>query len=195
MKFLMTTLAVTTAFAGPALAGSLTYAPADPIVPAPVVTYVAPASGDWTGGYAGLQLGYGMATGSGGLDGNGAVGGLALGYDYDFGQFVMGGAIEYDAADIDMGAGVNIDSIARLKLRAGYDLGKALIFASAGAAQADVASLGTDDGWFVGFGYEQRLTETLSLGSEVTYHKFDDFNGSAIDVEATTVQVKAIYRF
>lgn len=187
MKFRLTTLVVTTALAGPALAGSMSYAPADPVVPAPVVTYVAPANGDWTGPYAGLQLGYGMATGTGGLDGNGAIGGLALGYDYDFGQFVAGGAIEYDAADI--------DSIARLKLRAGYDLGKALIFASAGAAQADVASLGTDDGWFVGFGYEQRLTETLSLGSEVTYHKFDDFNGSAIDVEATTVQVKAIYRF
>lgn len=194
MKPVLATLAMTAALAAPAMAGSLTYPAADPVVPAPAITYAAAVS-DWSGAYGGVQLGYGMATASGGLDGNGAVGGLTLGYDRDFGSFVMGAAIDYDLADIDLGGGVNVDNITRLKLRAGYDMGQSLVYATAGAARADVATLGTDNGWLLGFGYERRLTETLSLGTELVYHKFDDFNDTGIDVEATTVQVKAIFRF
>ncbi len=194
MKSLLTTLAVTAAFAGPAMAGSLAYPAADPVVPAPVVTYVAP-SGDWTGAYGGLQLGYGMAKATGNLDGNGPIGGITFGYDYDFGQFVMGAAIDYDAADIDIGNGSTIDSIARLKLRAGYDLGQTLVYMTAGGARAETSNLGSDDGWLVGLGFERRLTDSLSVGSELNYHKFDNFNSSGLELEATTVQVKAIFRF
>lgn len=194
MKTLMTTLALTAALASPALAGSLATPMAEPTVPAPIIV-AAPAGGDWTGAYGGLQLGYGKAKATGGLEGDSVIGGLTFGYDYDFGQFVVGAGLDYDITDIDLGGATTIENVARLKLRAGYDLGQSLVYVSAGGARADTSTLGNDTGWFAGAGYEYRLTESLSLGGEVLYHEFDDFNGSGVDGDATTVQVRALFRF
>lgn len=194
MKTLMTTLALTAALASPALAGSLATPMAEPTVPAPIIV-AAPAGGDWTGAYGGLQLGYGKAKAMGGLEGDSVIGGLTFGYDYDFGQFVVGAGLDYDITDIDLGGATTNENVARLKLRAGYDLGQSLVYVSAGGAHADTSTLGNDTGWFAGAGYEYRLTESLSLGGEVLYHEFDDFNGSGVDVDATTVQVRALFRF
>jgi opacity protein-like surface antigen len=194
MKTLMTTLAMTAALATPALAGSLATPLTEPTVPAPVIV-AAPAGGDWTGAYGGLQLGYGQGNATGGLEGDGVIGGLTFGYDYDFGQFVLGAGLDYDITDIDLGGATTIENVVRLKLRAGYDLGQSLVYVSAGGARADTSTLGNDTGWFAGAGYEYRLTESLSLGGEVLYHQFDDFNGSGADVDATTVQIRALFRF
>ncbi len=194
MKTLMTTLALTAALASPALAGSPTAPLADPTVPAPVVN-VANTGGDWTGAYGGLQLGYATADTNVGLDGDNVIGGLSFGYDYDFGQFVLGAALDYDFADIDLGGATSIENVARLKVRGGYDLGKSLIYATAGGAQAYTSTLGDDTGWFAGAGYEYMLTDQVSLGGEILYHDFEDFNGSGVDVEATTLQVRAMFRF
>lgn len=194
MKKLLAILAATTALATPALAGSLATPMAEPMVPAPA-PMMAPVSGDWTGGYGGVQLGYGSVNATGGLDGDGVIGGLIAGYDYDFGQFVLGAGVDYDVTDIDIGGATTLESVARLKLRAGYDLGQGLIYATAGGARAETSTLGRDNGWFAGAGYEQKITDSLSLGGEVLYHQFDDFNGTGVDVDATTVQVRAMFRF
>lgn len=180
-----------TLVAVPAMAGSPTPAPVEPEIIVPVAV---PITGDWTGAYGGLQLGYGDFSGTGGLNGDGMIGGLTMGYDHDFGQWVLGAGLDYDFADIDMG-GNTIDSIARLKLRAGYDLGAGLVYATAGAAQADIDTLGTDEGYFAGIGYEHMLTDTISLGGEILYHDFGDFNGSGTNVDGTTAQVRASFRF
>lgn len=177
--------------AAPVLAGSPTPAPAEPVIATPVA---APITGDWTGGYAGLQLGYADANGSGGLNGDGMIGGLTLGYDYDFGQYVIGAGLDYDWTDIDVG-GNTLESIARLKARAGYDMGAGLAYVTAGAAQAKIDTLGTDEGYFAGVGYEHMLTQNISLGGEVLYHDFGNFNGSGTNVDATTAQVRATFRF
>ena len=163
--------------AGPAAAGSLEEPIAEPTLapapaPAPVTTI-----------------------GDADLDGNGAIGGLTLGYDYDFGQWVVGGALDYDVADIDLDDAANLESVARLKARVGYDLGRSLIYGTGGWAQADTDNLDSSDGYFLGAGYEYLVTERISLGGEVLYHEFEDFDDSGIDVEATTAQVRATFRF
>ena len=96
------------------------------MAPAPVVT------SDWTGGYAGLSLGYGSIDAEGsdileGADsdeddtlnidvgGDGAVGGAFAGYQRDFGTFVLGAEADLSAANIDFddddffGGDVNLD--------------------------------------------------------------------------------------
>ncbi|WP_322867521.1 outer membrane protein [Aquicoccus sp. G2-2] len=181
-----------TALAAPAFAGSPAPAPVDTPVAVPVAPL--PVSGDWTGFYGGLSLGYGSAdlSGGGGND-SGAVYGLSAGYDYDMGNWVVGAGIDYDWANLNPG-GTSIDNFARLKLRAGYDLGQGLAYATAGGERA-YTSLGDDTGWVAGLGYEQKITDHLSLGGEVLYHKYEDFNGSGVNVDGTSIAIKTNYRF
>lgn len=175
--------------AAPVLAGSPTPAPVEPAISTPVAV---PLTGDWTGGYVGGQIGYGKI--GGGASGDDAIGGLTMGYDYDFGTWVLGAGIDYDWSNIEAG-GNKLENMARLKLRAGYDLGQGLLYATAGAVRADIETLGSDDGYFAGIGYEHMLTQNISLGGEVLYHDFGDFNGSGTDVDATTAQIRATFRF
>ena len=182
---------MTATLAAPAFAGSADAAPATPDVipaPAPVV-----ADGDWTGAYGGLSVGFGDVT-AGTDAGDGATYGLSLGYDQDFGQWVLGAGIDYENADITLG-GNEVDNTARLKLRAGYDLGQGLLYATAGAVRMDVASVGDDTGYFAGVGYEHMITDQVSVGGEVLLNKIDNFAGTGDDLEATTVAAKVNFRF
>lgn len=178
--------------AAPVFAGSPAPAPADSVVP-PVL----PVSADWTGPYVGLELGYADATASNGIvsvSDNAALYGATLGYDHDFGNWVFGGSLDYAITDLTFG-GINVDNVARLKLRGGIDMGDGLLYAAAGAARASTNVLGSDTGWLAGVGYEHRLGSNWSVGGEALYHKFDNFGGTVIDVEATTLSLRALYRF
>lgn len=191
-------LAVTTAAliaAGPAFAGSTEPPLAEPPL-APATFTPTPTGPDWTGFYGGVQLGYADAdTNVAGLGGDDIIGGLVAGYDYDFGQWVAGAGFDYDFADIALGGGNDIESVWRLKLRGGYKIGNGLLYGTGGFAQADTNTLGSEDGYFIGAGYEHLLTDNFALGGEVLYHEFDNYGGTAIDVEATTVQARATFRF
>lgn len=180
----------------PAFAGGLN----DPVVePAPVapVVQVAP-SADWTGGYVGAQLGY--ADGSAGAaSGNNGTYGVNAGYDWDMGNWVLGGGLDWDKTDIDLAGGPdNLDSIARLKLRAGADLGRTLLYVTAGGARAE-ADIGgvsrSDNGWFAGIGAAYALTDRWTVGGEILKNQFDDFDNLGTDVEATTATVNVGFRF
>lgn len=189
IKTLMLGTLGATLIAAPVLAGSPTPAAVEPAVQVPVAV---PLTGDWTGGYVGGQIGFGKV--DGGLSGDDVIGGLTMGYDHDFGQWVLGAGLDYDWADINAG-GNTLENMARLKLRAGYDMGPGLIYATAGAARAEFDTLGSDNGYFAGVGYEHMITDKISVGGEVLYHNFDNFNGSGTDVETTTAQVRASFRF
>jgi outer membrane immunogenic protein len=196
MKLTRTLLAAlgATAIAAPAFAGSLTPVASEPVVntPAPVAMSM---GRDWTGGYAGLQLGYAdVDTNIAGVQGDDVIGGLTAGYDWDFGNFVLGVGVDADIADLDVAPGLTLERVYRLKVRGGYDLGNGLLYATAGGVGADVDGLGYDTGYFIGAGYEHMVTDTISLGGEILYHEFDNFKSTA-DIEATTFQVRANYRF
>lgn len=182
------TLAATASYAG---------APADPVIespvftPAPVETYT---GGDWTGFYAGGQLGYADIDGTGAADGSGGTYGVHGGYNYDFGQFVLGGEVDYDKLDIDLGGAATADNVARLKLKAGYDLGKTLIYATAGAARADT-SIGSETGNFYGLGVAYKVNDKFTMGGEVLEHSFDDIGGTGTEADATTFTLRGSYNF
>ena len=109
------TTGATTAFAGNTDVPILTATPAAPVV-VPVTQ-----TNDWTGFYAGGSLGYGdISDNATGFDDDGVTYGIHGGYDYDFGQFVLGGELEISGFDLS-GVGVDVDSITRAKVRAGYD--------------------------------------------------------------------------
>lgn len=189
-------VAMSGALAVPALAGGYSAPVTEAPVAAPVVA--APVGADWTGGYVGAQIGYGDAS-AGAVDGGGATYGLRGGYDWDLGNWVVGAGVDWDKTEIDLGTGTdNIDNIARLKLRAGYDLGRTLVYGTGGLARAK-ADLGgvsrSDNGWFAGIGAEYALNGRWTLGGEVLHNQFDDFDNTGTDLDATTASVNVGFRF
>ena len=198
MKKLALTLAAvaSTAAAVPALAGGLNEPVVEPVIapaPAPMAT-----DGDWTGGYGGVALSYGDVS-VGATDGNGALAGIRAGYDWDFGKFVVGGGLDYDWSNVELDNGVDtIDNVARLRLRAGADMGPALLYATAGLARAEAtvggASL-SDNGYFGGIGADYKIRDNLTIGGEILMHRFDNFANSGADVDATTAGINVGLRF
>jgi opacity protein-like surface antigen len=184
--------------AGPVLAGGPTVVPAEPVVEpsAPVVV----SSPDWSGFYAGGQLGYGDVDSNGaGLDGNGWLGGIHGGYRWDLGQFVFGTELDYDSVGIDLGGDTGtLDDVTRVKLVGGADLGSSLLYATTGYAYA-TATVGTaslsDDGWFYGAGLTYALGDQWTLGGELLQHDFGNFDGSGVDFDALTATARFSFRF
>ncbi len=189
-------VAMSGALAMPALAGGYSAPVTEAPVAAPVVAV--PVGTDWTGGYVGAQIGYGDVS-AGAVDGDGATYGLRGGYDWDLGDWVLGAGVDWDKTDIDLGGGPdNIDNIARLKFRAGYDLGRTLIYGTAGAARAegDIGGVSrSDNGWFAGIGADYALNDRWTLGGEVLHNQFDDFDNTGTDIDATTASVNVGFRF
>ncbi|MEI4262454.1 outer membrane protein [Roseovarius sp. D0-M9] len=197
MKYLLSAAAASALMAGTAFAGNIEPAPAEPVIaPAPAPVFSSP---NWTGFYAGGQLGYAnIDTDIAGVDGDGLIGGLTTGYDYDLGNWVVGAGLDYDWTDVGLGnvPETTVDNVFRAKLRGGYKLGNGLLYATGGYAMAETNNLGDEDGYFVGAGYEHLVTENVSIGGEVLYHEFDGFNTVPdTNVEATTAQVRATFRF
>ncbi|MBW6417067.1 outer membrane beta-barrel protein [Celeribacter sp. PS-C1] len=163
------------------------------IAPAPVM----PVSGsDWTGGYAGATLGYGW--GDDALDdADDMTYGVFGGYNYDFGQFVLGGELEYLGSEIENDT-ANLDDMTRLKLRAGYDAGPALIYGVVGAAYANADIAGSsysDTGYTYGVGVDYAVTDSINVGAEVLQNEFDEFDNSGTDLSATTVGARVSFKF
>lgn len=185
------------AFAG----GPIPAAP-EPYVEAPMVMTPTRVDGDWTGFYVGAQYGYGNITSNGaGVDGNGGLGGLHAGYRYDLGNAVVGAELDYNFSNFDLGQNLpdtTLDSVARLKVMAGYDLGRALVYVTGGAAYAEATVVGAEasgNGYFAGIGMDYKVTETVNVGAELLGHRFEEFEDTNIDLEAVTLQAKIAYRF
>ena len=163
--------------------------------PAPIVTPVVTNVSDWSGFYAGLQYGQGDADFS--FDGDSVSNdfdayGLHAGYNRDFGQFVLGGELDYNRIDLDdAGEG----DLVRLRGRAGYDLGRFLPYVSLGAAHIDADDL-SETAFTYGIGADFKVTERVTVGAEYTRQDFDDVADlSGVDLDTDMVQLRASFRF
>ncbi len=167
-----------------------------------VVAAPAPASYDWTGFYAGAQLGYGELDNDAlDDDTNGAIFGVHAGYLYDLGSIVLGAEIDYDGTNISSDGpedGVDLDSVARAKLIAGYDAGVWMPYITAGGARAMTSGDvdGEGDGAFAGLGVSYSMNSSMRLGFEVLGHQFEDFDDTdGLDIDATTATLRVSYVF
>ncbi|MBY6065633.1 porin family protein [Leisingera aquaemixtae] len=183
--------AIATVMSSAAFAGNLVEPVVEPApAPAPVVIN---EGGDWTGFYLGGQVGQLDADASNGASGDDTSYGVHAGYNHDFGRFVLGGELDYDATDLDL-SGETIDSVARAKVKAGYDFGKVLAYVTGGVAEADT-SVGSETGDFYGVGLAYQVTDQWQIGGEVLEHDFDEFGDSGVGGDATSVSLRASFKF
>ncbi|MCR9158573.1 MAG: outer membrane beta-barrel protein [Rhodobacteraceae bacterium] len=193
MKRILLGTALVAVAATSTYAGSADPAPVEPMIVEPVTVAPTPIGGDWTGAYGGLSFGNLSADADDFEDSEGVYG-VYGGYDYDFGQFVVGGELDYQTGeDIELG-GIEVDDILRAKVRGGYDLGRTLVYGTVGAAQLS-SNIGDDTGIVGGLGVEYKVTEQFTVGGEYLAHRFDDFDDTGIDVEADTVSIRGSFRF
>lgn len=176
----------------PALAGDLAEPRIEPPVTAPAPVAPVAQARNWTGFYGGAQLGWGDL--SGGVSGDGAIGGVHLGYLHDFGGFAVGAEGRYDFGELRAGGGVRLTEMGTLALRAGPTLNNVFVYGSVGYANARVRTLGRDDGWSAGIGAEFALDDNWRVGGELTRSTFDSFNGGP-NIRATTLQARTSFRF
>lgn len=188
----------TVALTAPAFAGGPVAVAEEPMIAPVAEAYVAPGL-DWTGGYVGAQLGYGdVDSSTGTLEGYGWLGGVHAGYRWDLGNWVAGTELTYDKTDIDLGTTGSLDDVMALKVTAGREIGNSLVYGALGVAQADATVGGvdlSDSGLVYGIGFDYAVNERWTVGGEVLEHNFDDFDGSTVDLDATTLKAKVALRF
>jgi outer membrane immunogenic protein len=172
MKMLAMTVATVTA-TGSAVAADL---PRGPVAP----YYAPPLVYNWSGFYAGLNLGYewGHVTNIG-IDPSGIAGGAQIGYNWQSGQFVFGGEADIQISSAD-------DTFAPYKFsnpwfgtvrgRAGYAFNNMLLYGTLGLAYgnldgqfANIEETKTLFGWTGGLGMEVGFTPNWSAKVEYLY--------------------------
>ncbi|SNT68669.1 outer membrane protein [Paracoccus seriniphilus] len=184
--------------AGSAYAGGYT---APVVEPSPEPITVSPVVNDvsnWTGFYAGAQYGQGSADFNNGLgDSDADAYGVHAGYNYDLGNWVVGGELDYNKVDAD-----DLDDkgdMTRLRARAGYDMGKFMPYVTLGAAHLSQDIPGGDiseTDVTYGIGAEYKVTEQFTVGAEYTKQDFSDVaDVDGLDLDTDMVQMRASFRF
>ncbi|MCU0827338.1 MAG: porin family protein [Tabrizicola sp.] len=194
----MTRYAVVALFAligGQAAAGGPVAVPDDP----PVTPATVAPSSDWTGFYAGANLGFGdVNDGTNSFDRD--FYGIQAGYLHDFGSVVAGAELAYSAGDFNAG-GLNLDlESTRLKLIGGYDAGRVLpyLFVGVGDATISAGALSNSDSTTL-YGLGAKLavgaTGRHVIGLEYLSERKDNFGGSGDDLDNREFALRYDFRF
>lgn len=161
--------------------------------PQPVITppVIAPAS-DWSGFYGGLSVGKGEAkNATASVDTTSR--GLFLGYNYDMGQYVLGGELAYDVWDSNA-SGSNDVSNVRLLGRVGYDAGRVLPYLTAGFANISESGF-SETGFAYGAGVDFMATDNVIVGLQYLEQRYEDIDNSNVDLDLSSVSLRVSYKF
>lgn len=154
------------------------------------------AEGDWAGLYMGVQISASDATASVGPASAGdkaGTYGLHIGYNHALENrpWVVGAELSHSTADYTI-AGVSLDTdTTRLKLRAGIETGKSLIYGTLGYSQLEIGAV-SDNGPLLGLGINYMLSDHVILGGELTRESFE---ANTVDFDVTTVTLGLSYKF
>lgn len=191
---------------------------ADPYIPSSDVIFSDTSVFEWSGFYAGANVGYGWAQiESGGFmfdELEGVFGGIQIGYNYDFGGFVLGAEADVQLSNISyeediLGATgrLAIDTFGTIRARGGIVVDRFLPYVTGGLAWANAsgsltaggATLEVDDsyvGWTAGLGAEYAVTHNVTIKAEYLFIDFGDADfDTGVDVGLTTHVVRTGVNF
>jgi len=165
--------------AGAALAADLPRGPAPYYNPPPASVY------NWSGVYAGLNLGYGWGKVTNtGANPSGILGGGQIGVNWQSGQFVYGAEADIQASGADdTFAGYKFSNpwFGTVRGRAGYAINNILLYGTLGLAYGDLrgdfagaVETHTMAGWTGGVGAEVGLAPAWSVKGEYLYMDLAD---------------------
>jgi outer membrane immunogenic protein len=201
MRRILFAALATACVATPAAAADL---PRGPYVAEPYGAY------NWTGFYAGLNLGYDWGSASNtGLSPSGFVGGVQGGFNWQSGGIVLGGETDLQLSGASDSAGPFKFSnpwFGTLRGRAGYAINNILFYATGGLAygsgSAELAGLSeshTAVGWTGGGGLEVGLTPRWRVKAEYLHVDLGAQNyaitGLSHDITANVLRLGANFRF
>ena len=175
----------------------------------------------WDGFYIGGNLGFGStdfsATGSifgasatETVTGSGVVGGVQVGYNKQFGTFVLGLETDFDATSISnttAGVETKLPWFGTTRVRAGFLLTPALLLYGTGGAaygHAEISAPGASItvpgvGWAAGAGLQYAFTPQWSIGAEYLHVELDgpsaSGGGASASTKATTDLGRATLNF
>ncbi len=172
--------------------------------PPPVLIY------RWQGAYLGANLGYQWGSVSNNpTQPSGIAGGIQAGYNWQFGNFVLGGE-----TDINLSAAEDVFApwkfsnpwFGTLRARAGFAANNFLIYGTGGLAYGAVEAQNfgmtessTRLGWTLGAGVEIGLTPQWSAKVEYLYISYSDANysitGTSNGLDTSVVRFGVNYRF
>jgi len=204
MRKLLLSGAATMLIAGPTYAADLAVK-----APPPGAAYIA---SPWDGLYIGGNLGYGEtsfketvsvpgASASARVHGNGVVGGFQVGYNKQYGTFVLGLETDFDLTSIEnttSGLTTKLPWFGTTRGRLGFLVNPSLLlYGTGGVAYGRVeqsvpgASTKTPGvGWAAGAGVQYAFTPQWSIGAEYLHVELDgpsaNIGGISIDTKATT---------
>ena len=147
--------------------------------PATPAAYI--AQNTWTGPYIGANIGYQFGnTSFFNLEPSGVAGGVQGGYNWQFGQIVVGGEadFQFSGADDTTFAAYKFSNpwFGTVRARLGYAMNNILFYATGGFAygKGELDYLGFSEdhilgGWSVGAGLEVGLTRNLSARAEYLF--------------------------
>lgn len=178
------------------------------------------SASSWSGFYAGVNGGYGWAEiEDGGFtfdELEGIFGGAQVGYNYDFGGFVLGIEGDIQLSDIGyevelapgLGLEAKLDYFGTVRARAGYAFDAFLPYVTGGLAYGGASIEGTggivggiDDtfvGYTIGAGLEVAVADNVSVKGEYLYTDFGDADfDTGVDINLTShvVRLGVNYRF
>ena len=156
-----------------------------------------PVPYDWSGFYAGAQVG--VATGSinFGPDDTDVIGGIHAGYLWQNGQFVFGPEVEANLTGLSI-VGVDVDAFVAAKLRAGVAFDRLLVTGSVGYGHAwvDAGFANLDDGGLVaGAGIDYAVTDRVIVGADYLYSNIQNFDVTPFDSDAHAVRARLSIKF
>ena len=174
--------------------------------------YADPNAGySWQGAFFGLNVGHqwGRATNSGGASPAGVAGGGQAGYNWQAGQFVIGGEtdLQVSAAEDTFAARKFANPwFGSVRGRAGFAMNNIWFYATAGLAygglEAQIGPAGEakqHTGWTAGAGMEFGLSQNVSARAEYLRMDLTDrgyvLTGTNVGLESNLLRLGVNYRF
>ena len=149
-------------------------------------------SADWSGFLLGASIARQNASMDSSTGHDAGAAGLHLGYDLDFGQLVLGGELEVERAQIQLGS-IETQEMQRIKLRVGYDFGQTLGYVAIGGVRAET-ELDDDIGAVIGLGMSYSLNQNLRVGGEILHQEVNGLENGGM-MRSTSLSLRASFRF